>query len=165
MEILTPATVLPYNIIQRILHDRFPDLYRYQVSTRPGSRSEKSLHIALIKMVNGYSFERQCSDEVLGQMLEKFVRHQTAEPADHGYRNRRLTVQREMRAIIWRLRDRPIFAAVRDRIPDDWDASWIDYIHPYVLPSLDSEYLAIYRDYAVSVEDVDPASTIWRIPI
>ena len=109
-QIIAPLTPLPYNIIQRMLHDRYPELYGGQVSTRPGSRAEKSLHIALLKLTNGYSFEDQCSEPDFVMMLERFVRKQTNHPDDFDYRDARITVNHEMRAIIWRNRENELFS-------------------------------------------------------
>jgi hypothetical protein len=164
-EMLVPLTMVPYNIIQRILHDRYPDLYLHQVSTRPGAHNEKSLHIALIKLANGYSFEDQCSESVFVQMLERFVSRQTHDPTGFGYRNRRMTVNLEMRAIIWRHRDDDRFVAVRDRIPSDWEAAWIDYLHPYAAQQQDPAFMRTYHQYAPTVDEADAGVPMWRIPI
>ena len=151
--------------MQRVLHDRYRDLFAHQVSTRLGATNEKSLHIALLKIHGGYSIKSQHSDTEFHRMLLRFVRRQTADPQDFGYRNRRLVVHQEMRAIIWRHRHEPLFAQVQGRIPPDWDTAWIDYIHPYVWPALDPQWLAIYREYAPTIDEADPDVPIPRIPI
>jgi hypothetical protein len=159
------ASVLPYNITQRILHDRYPDLYAGQVSVPTEDRSEKNLHVALLKVIHGIPFTAHCSEPLFGDLLRRFVRRQTSDPTSFGFRNHRETVRREMRAIVWRMRDDPLFAPVRDAIPPDWEGPWIDFIHTYVWPSLDPALLGIYRQYAPTVEEAPDGTPIRRVRV
>ena len=87
---------------------------------------------------------------------------QVSAPTDFGYRNFREPINREMRAIIWRHRSTPEFRTVRDRLPADWEAEWIDYVHEYANPGLDAGYLDIYREFADSIES---SATARRFPV
>ncbi|MDW3213693.1 MAG: hypothetical protein R8G01_06850 [Ilumatobacteraceae bacterium] len=148
-----PCSVLPYNITQRILCERYPELASGQASVRPGARSDKNLHVALLKREHGIAHDDHCDEELLETLLVRFVAAQEANPSDFGYRNARETISREMRAIIWRHRDEPAFGAVRGRVPPEWDADWIDYVHDYVSPDLDPAYFEIYRQYAAPIDE------------
>ena len=98
-------------------------------------------------------------------MFKKLVRHATSDPTDYGYHNRRLPVHMEMRAIIWRHRDDELLEPVRDQIAPEWESDWIDYIHPYVLPNLDPEWMAVYREYAPTIDEAAPHAKLWRVPV
>ena len=164
-EMHVPAVVLPSNLIQRMLHDRYPDLFAGQVSTGMGAHSYKNLHVSLIKMLHGIPTDSHMEPDLFRRLLERFVRRQLADPPDFGYRKHRETPSLEMRAIIWRLRQQPAFATVRDRVPASWDAAWIDYVHVYANPSLDPAYVGIYRQHAPTVDEADPGVSIRRVRV
>lgn len=160
-----PAAGLPYNLTQRILHDRYPDLHAGQVSVRRGMGSEKNLHVSLLKLMHGISFEDHCDEPLFRKILARFVGRQTDEPLAFGYRNHRETINREMRAIIWRHRDHPLMSGVRERVPPDWDGPWIDYVHTYAWPSPDPAWLAIYAQHAPMVDEAAPGIAIRRVRV
>ena len=87
---------------------------------------------------------------------------QAAKPDDFGYRNCREIINREMRAIICRRRADPAFRSVRSLVPPEWDEDWIDVIHDYVVPDLESGFSDIYREYA---DPIDPTSSTRRIEV
>ena len=162
IEIHSPVSVLPYNITQRILCERYPELATAQASVRPGARTEKNLHVCLAKHEHGIDFSGHCTPQLFEVLLTEFVEAQIARPEFFGYRNHRGTFQREMRAIIWRHRSEPSFSAVRDLVPPEWDADWIDYVHEYVAPDLEDGFVEIYREYAKPVPE---GSAVRRIRI
>ena len=47
-------------------------------------------------------------------------------------------IRKEMRAIIYHMRDHSLFAEVRPQIPSSWKGKWIDFIHSYAVPDIDS---------------------------
>lgn len=163
MEIVTPVLVLPYNLTQRILHDRYPELYAGQTSTTPGDRSDKNLHIALLKLYHDLPGSDAIDAPLFNELLIRFVRNQLADPTGFGYRDHRETIVLEMRAIIWRMREHPTLAAVRNKVPAEWDGPWIDYIHPYVDPGLDPAFVALYREHASTVDEASSTTPIRRV--
>jgi hypothetical protein len=165
MQAHAPAAVLPYNLIQRILFERYPRLYAHQRSVAPDERSEKNLHVSLCESRHGIPFDRHCSEALFRELLDRFVRQQLAHPRDFGYRNHREVISREMRAIIFRMRADPFFAGVRSRVPADWEDRSIDYIHPYVAPDAPPEFLRIYSQYAPTVDMAPPGVPIRRIRV
>ena len=162
MDLVPPASVLPYNLIQRILHDRYPDLYRYQRSVRKEQPNEKNLQVSLLKIYCGIDFSDQCSDTLFRSLLKKFVKAQTTRPHDFGLHRYRRVINLEMRAIIFNKQDDRLFSGLR-AIPVDWEGKWIDYIHTYVHPDINPEFLEIYREYAPVLQDTDEAS--FRVPV
>jgi len=162
MHIHAPVTVLPYNLIQWILSQRYPGLYAHQSSTRLGAASEKSLHIALLRLYRGLDHTYRIDEALFEELLAEFVTAQLERPNDFGVRNVRELVHREMRGIIWRKREHPVMAAVGDRIPAHWDEPWIDYIHTYADPGIDPAWLAVYREYAATVDEAEPGVEVRR---
>jgi hypothetical protein len=160
-----PVAMLPYNIIQRILFERYPDLYAHQRSVAKDEPTEKNLHVSLCEIRHGIPFHRHCSESLFLELLDGFVRRQIARPLDFGYRNHREVIHREMRAIIHRLRAEPLFSRVRSRVPTSWEGPWIDYIHPYVAPETPPEFLRISSLYAPTVDMAPPGVPIWRIRV
>ncbi len=71
MEFLSPTSILPSNIIQKILFQRYPELYKYQYSVEPGSESEKNLQISLCKIYHGINFSVHCSEELFEGLYMK----------------------------------------------------------------------------------------------
>jgi len=162
-EIHAPTVVLPANITQRILHDRYPQLYAGQISTRPDAASDKNLHVALIKLLHGLEWQDRMEEPLFRRLLEDFVDRQLVDPPDFGFRDAYQAPAREMRAIAWRLRTHEALATVRERIPPDWDDDWIDDVHDYVDPGLDPAFLAMFTQHARTVELADPDAPIQRI--
>jgi hypothetical protein len=46
-----PAAMLPYNLIQRILFERYPALYAHQRSVARDEPSDKNLHVSLCEEI------------------------------------------------------------------------------------------------------------------
>ncbi len=80
----------------------------------------------------------------------------TVNPEDFGYHGLRELHRKEMCCIIYKLRDHKLFSQVRDIIPESWDEEWIDYIHSYVYPDIDTKILEIYTEYAEKIKDCLP---------
>jgi hypothetical protein len=161
----SPLAIAPPNIGQRLLHDRYPHLFRYQYSTRDGGPTEKNLHVALCRHHHGITYHQQCPPELFRRLLDRFVTREVAKPTDFGTRREREVITREMRAIIHRHRDEPSFAHVRERVPDDWAGDWIDHLHAYVDPDSPLAIQGILRGYAPSIEDAPPGARLWRITV
>jgi hypothetical protein len=148
-----PLCVLPYNLTQKILAFRYPELYARQVSVRKNERTEKALHLALLKLYHGLSFDDCCDGDCFLELLHNFAREQlAAAEGDWGYRGHREIISREMRAIIRRLQERGAIQLQQMTAPSSWDEPWIDSIHHYANPAVPEEYLAIYREYAESFD-------------
>lgn len=156
MEVSSPVNVLPFNLIQKILYQRYPDLYKYQYSIAPEQKSEKNLHISLCKIYHDIDFSGHCSEGLFKSLLKDFVEEEVSAPDGFGYRNSRELVRREMRSIIYRMRDHQLFSGVREVIPGSWDEKWIDYIHDYIFPDIDQRIMNIYTEYAKKVTDCFP---------
>ncbi|MCP5418094.1 MAG: hypothetical protein H6965_13455 [Chromatiaceae bacterium] len=156
MEVFSPVAVLPYNVIQKILFERYPELYRYQYSVSPEDESEKNLHVALLEIYHGIDFSKHCSEALFRKLLKGFVDEQAANPESYGYRRLREVIRNEMRSIIYKMKDHRLFAEVKGSVPDSWNGDWIDYIHTYINPDIDSRILEIYSQYAKKIEDVLP---------
>jgi hypothetical protein len=161
----SPLAMAPPNIGQRVLHDRYPELFRYQYSTRDGRASEKNLHVALCRHHHGIPYHRHCPPELFARLLDRFVTRETRSPMGFGSHHEREVISREMRAIIHRHRDESSFADVRERITDDWAGDWIDYLHPYVEPAPEQDIVAILRDYARPIDEAPSGARLWRVPI
>jgi hypothetical protein len=155
------ACVLPYNLIQQILYVRYPELYAHQVSVRVGERSEKNLHVALLKLYHGIGFHNECSDDLFRGLLKSFVEQRLGNPDDFGHNNHREVINREMMAIIWHHREHPLMSSVRDRIPSSWEGKWIDFVHAYVDRRIPADVMDIYHQYA---SDYDLSRGGYRIP-
>lgn len=160
-----PAAALPYNLIQRILFERYPELCAHQRSVVPDEPSDKNLHVSLCELRHGIPFHRHCSEGLFRELVARFVQSQTTRPADFGYRNHRAVISREMRAIVFRMRDHALLAHVRHAVPAEWEGTWIDYLHTYVAPDTPPEVLRIYRRYAGPVDAAPPGASIWRVPV
>lgn len=143
-----PQCILPYNLVQLILARRYPDLYRGQISVEPEERSEKNLHIALLKRYHGLPHGDQCSDALLQGLARRFVAEQTRAPTGFGFHGNREIIQREMRAILLRLHQRGDPALADLAPPPAWEAPWIDSIHSYCHPDVNPNLLSLYREYA-----------------
>ena len=148
----SPAGMLPHNIIQKILHDRYPEIYRYQYSTAKEDRSEKNLGVSLSKMYHNIDFRDNCSEKLFVELLKNFVQSQIVNEKDYGLRNHRRVIRKEMRAIIYHMQDHPLFAEVRSQIPSFWKGRWIDFIHSYAVPDIDSRFVEIYKEYATDID-------------
>lgn len=140
-----PLVVLPANLVQAVLSARYPALAAHQASVPVEQRSEKNLHVALIKLHHGLPFEQHCSPALFASMARRFVDEKLARPDDFGFHNFREVFHREMMAILARQRSHPLLRGLGDRVPPDWDASWIDGIHTYVHPHVDAAMLEIFR--------------------
>ncbi len=160
-----PAAVLPYNLIQRILFERYPTLYAHQRSVERNEATEKNLHVALCELHHGIAFDRHCDAALFRSLVARFVEEQCTNPRPFGYREHRETIHREMRAIIFRHRAETPFAGVRHRIPPEWEGAWIDYVHDYVAPATSDEFRRIYAAYAPSVGAAPPGVSLWRVAV
>lgn len=161
----SPVSVLPPNLIQKILFDRYPQLFKYQYSVRKNSADEKNLHISLCKMYHGIEFGDHCSRFLFKKLLKDFVDSQTKSPDPFGYRRYREVFNREMRCIIYKMHEHELFNEVRDLIPDEWDDDWIDYIHTYVYPDINPAFLQIYKEYAPDIADGHADPHGYRVPV
>lgn len=141
-----PQCILPYNIVQLILARRYPGIFAGQISVEPGERSEKNLHITLLKRYHGIAHQRHCPDALLLQMAQRFIVNSAR--GGFGYRGNREVINREMRAILYRLHQRGDLDLSGDPPPDAWDAPWIDFIHSYANPDVDHRLMGIYGEYA-----------------
>ena len=153
MNFCAPLNILPHNIIQKILYTCYPELCEYQHSTEPEAESEKNLDVSLCKLYHDIDFTKNCSEELFKRLLENFVKEQTAEPQNFGFRNHRKIINKEMRAIIYHMQDHPLFAEVRSQIPSSWKGRWIDFIHSYTVPDIDSRFMEVYNEYATDIDD------------
>lgn len=147
----SPLAALPYNLIQKILADRFPRLHAFQHSVVPNEKTEKNLHVALCRLYHGLDVTETVSTERFKALLRTFVNSQIIDPEDFGFRDYRLPIRLEMRSIVWRLRDHALFADVAGLIPEEWDGEWIDHVHPYVVPGLDPRFAEVFSEYADDV--------------
>ena len=143
-----PQCILPYNLVQLILARRYPDLYRGQISVRPEERSEKNLHVALLQRYHGLPHSDHCSDGLLQTLARRFIAKQTKAPGDFGFHGNREIIQREMRAMLFRLHQRGDSMLAGIGSPAEWDAPWIDHIHTYCHPHVDRQLLNLYREFA-----------------
>lgn len=159
-----PLAISPPNIGQWVLHDRYPELFRHQFSTRDEQETEKNLHVALCRLHHAIAYEQQCPPELFARLLDRFVTRELREPDAFGVRGEREVISREMRAIIHRHRAEAPFAPVRDLIPDDWAGDWIDYLHPGIDPAADPALVGILGQYARPVEEAPADARLWRIP-
>lgn len=149
ISIRAPQSIVPTNIVQKMLTERYPTLQRHQVSVNSQVGSTKNLHVSLAKRYHGIDHADHCSEELLGKLLRRFVRDQLSAGDDvFGYRACSEVSMREMRCIILRLHTRGHLPDVGLDIPEAWDASWIDYLHPYVNPTVEGELLALYGNHA-----------------
>ena len=140
--------VLPYNLAQHILFQRYPDLFRHQVSTRADQLSDKNLHVSLLKAYHGIDFSSHLSREAFVLLAKRFIEGQTKDVAGgvHGFRGHREVINREMRSILCYLRDQ---SRVQFDVPEHWEVErWIDYVHPYAFPGVPVRFLEIFREYA-----------------
>lgn len=147
-----PQSILPYNLVQKILSLRYPALAAGQVSVMPQEVSEKNLHVALLKIYHGINADSHCERELLDKMLVKFVVDALGEGADDfGLNRHREVIHREMRAIIFRLHRQGRIELPAQLCPlAGWDEPWIDFIHEYCNPAVPDALMAIYREYAQS---------------
>lgn len=150
-----PLSVLPYNIVQRILGERYPALCEHQVSVYPGELSDKTLHVALCKRYHGQDFSRECNLAQLQALLDTFVEQHLENPQAYGYRNHAVVIVQEMKAMLHACRDKPELAAVRERIPAEWAGAWIDRIHRYVAPDVAAPIMAILEQYGADMSEAE----------
>jgi hypothetical protein len=164
--LLAPLVVLPYNVTQRILAHRYPELHRHQHSVRDGQHSEKNLHVTLCRYHHAIPLGSQCSRELFVTLLEEYITRQTEQAHPFGARDHREVIDREMRAIIHRHRDEPMFRTVRPRVPDHWAGDWIDYTHDYVQPDpRPAGFPGICAEYARPIDEAPPEARLRRIPV
>ncbi len=155
-----PLVVLPSNLVQQVLSARYPDLAAHQMSVPAGRPTEKNLHVSLLKLHHGLPIEGQCSEPLFRRLAQAFVREKLSRPDTFGFNNYREVFHREMMAILARHRDHALLIDVRARIPDAWDASWIDAIHTYVHPAAEPAALQVFSAYA---RDYAPATGEFRV--
>jgi hypothetical protein len=157
-----PQGVLPYNVTQNILLRRYPALAAGQISVTPHKASDKNLQVTLLKRYHGFGAEDHCSAALFDQMLAPFVQKALdLSVPPFGHQANREMVEREMRAIIWRLYGRGELDLPAPLAPQaDWDAAWIEYIHAYRDPAVCTDLLGIYRQYA----DIWPVARAAELP-
>lgn len=158
----SPLVVLPYNLTQKILMTRYPELAAHQVSVSHERATEKNLCVSLLKLYHGAPIAPQCSDQLFRRLADEFVTARLARPHDFGFNAYRMVAHREMMAIMARRADHPVLDTVRPRIPSEWDESWIDFIHTYMDPDPDPALLEIFREYA---QDYEPAAGDFRVAV
>jgi len=156
-----PLSVLPSNLVQKVLSARYPDLAAHQQSVLPGRPTEKNLHLSLLKIHHGLAISPHCADVLFRRLLRAFVTDKLSHPDDFGFHNFRELFHREMMAIAARRRDHPLLDEVRSRVPAEWEASWIDGIHTYIDPRIDPSVLEVFRQYA---NDYVPGPGEFRVP-
>lgn len=156
LECFSPTCVLPTNLVQKILYERYPKLYKYQYSVRKNDPLPKNFFVALCKFAKGISFEKDCSQELFVTLLHQFVQSSIENPEDFGFHRCMEFYYKERRALIHRLSHHPLLREVKDKIPENWKADWIDVIHTYVDPGLDPRILAIFDQYAPRIEKFKP---------
>jgi len=149
---LSPMAVVPYNIIQRILTERYPKKYAGQMSVSPGSRNVKNLQISLCKLYHSIDFSSHCDTRLFRSLLSGFVHAQLRNPEDFGPRNGRRFAVMEMRSLTYHLREHELLTDVKALIPDEWKGEWIDNIHLYVAPNTEPGFVEIYSQYAKSIQ-------------
>jgi hypothetical protein len=155
-----PLAILPYNVVQRILAARYPELYKHQKSVNRNSRQNKTLHVALCKIYHGLDALDCCDPDVLHSLAAAFVDTMTAAPENvWGYRRNYEVIAREIRSILLRVFSHKQFPL---SVPSDWDEDWIDHIHSYIAPSVDRRFTRIYRQYA---EELDHQSSALPDPL
>ena len=138
-----PLVVLPPNLVQRTLSARYPALAAHQASVPAGRRSEKNLHVALIKLHHGLPFDDHCPPALFTTLVRAFVDDKLARPDDFGFHGFREPFHREMMAILARHRAHPLLREVGARVPAEWEATWIDGVHTYMHPQVDPALLAL----------------------
>ena len=161
---LVPLSIAPPNIGQWVLHDRYPSLFRHQLSTQDNQATEKNLHVALCRYHHDIDYHQQCPPELFARLLDRFVTRELREPDGFGARGEREVISREMRAIIHRHQTSRRSTPVRGRVPDDWAGDWIDYLHPEMDPDLDPALADILGRYARPVNEAPEGARLWRVP-
>jgi len=147
-EFVSSLSVLPSNLIQKILFERYPDLFKAQFSVPEFKANKKNLHVSLCKIYHGIDFSDHCTDELFRKLLSSYVSKQLENPDEHGFRNNNMPFNQEMRSIIYRMKNHLLFSDVKNKIPSSWDKEWIDYIHSYVNPNLDETFMKIFKEHA-----------------
>lgn len=155
-----PLAVLPYNIVQRILARRYPELYKNQKSVKPHSKTNKALHIALSKRYHGLDYRDGMSAELFDNVARRFIAEMVDSPDKiWGHRHHYEVIAREIRALLYRLsRTQEISLSV----PDDWDEDWIDRIHTYANPGVEECFIQIYRAFA---DELDTSESKLPVPL
>jgi hypothetical protein len=162
-EFRAPQSVLPYNITQKILADRYPDLYEGQYSVKIGAETEKNLHISLIKALHEIDYRSHCSDRLFTQLLRRFTKTNLLFPERaFGERDNREIIVREMRSCARSLYERGLLSNVKFHIPNHWHEPWIDKVHTYVDPNLSPDLLGIYTEYA---DEFDVKKDVSQLPV
>ncbi len=152
-----PQSVLPYNITQKILAERYPEIFAGQISVTPQAASEKNLHLSLIKLYHNQDIDGHCTPILFEKLLRGFV-DKMHDPKQNGYghNDNREIINREMKAIIYRLSHQGNRIPRDLEIPSMWDEPWIDYIHLSVNSRIDKRFLNIYKSYADPWQDDFP---------
>jgi hypothetical protein len=157
----SPLCPAPANLIQKMLADRFPQLFDYQNSVPANAASAKNLQVSLLKLYHGIPFKRHCSEGLFRHLLHRFVIRKLHNAHDFRPRNRREAVEREMMAIICRRRSHPLIRPLSGYIPAWWNASWIDHLHSYVNPGADPRFGEVFSEYA---SEYDRPSGGYQVP-
>lgn len=142
-----PQCVLPFNVVQKILAQRYPELYEKQISVKKEATTAKNLHISLLERYHGLSHEGHCSEMLFRKLLDRFIARSTA-TTQFGFRDNQQVIAMEKQGIIRSLLDRGDLNWLNMVPPSHWEANWINKIHTYCNPDLQPEFLSIYKQYA-----------------
>lgn len=145
-----PLVVMPYNLTQKVLAVRYPDLYAHQLSVKRNSEGFKTLHVALGKMYHGLEWHDVCDAGVLQVLASRFMQAMTDDPDSvWGYHRNYEIIALEIRALLHRVAPR---GGLQLSVPPEWDEPWIDSIHTYTNPSIEDRFLRILREHAEELD-------------
>lgn len=147
----TPASVLPYNLIQKILALRYPLLHKRQISVernKPGnSGGHKLTLVVLCHLYHGLDYSNVADRDVFlhhgHNLLEKYKN----DPEKMlGFRRNYEIIIREIIALMFETNKQNKV----EKFDADWlwQEPWIDYVHPYQNPGLDTQFFELYSEYA-----------------
>ena len=148
-----PLVVLPYNVIQRILVTRYPELYKGQISVKKNEKTDKTLHIAMCLMYHGFDASSVADPEVIQALGEDFRKRMLQDESKaFGYRGNYEVIAREIVCLMNRLTSRGKLAFEG---LEKYEAPWVDHIHTYTNPGIDQKFLDIFKGYASEIERSD----------
>ena len=157
-KVLAPLTIAPRNVVQNMLHSRYPHLAAYQYSCKPFTKQNKNGRTSLYKLCNNISPWKECPLPLFKTIMIQLMDQDFSYPKFHPNSNF------EARCVIHRLRSRPELSHVKPRIQDAWAGQWIDYLHTYINPTVDEGVLSIFKEYACDVSH-SPDQSDYRLPV